>query len=649
MNPEGQAAAGVEGLRAEPGSRPAAGDGTASSQGFARVLLDAVGEGVYAVDLDGRCTFANRECVRVLGYDDEAELLGERMHALIHHTRPDGTPYPQEDCQIYRAHREGRGLASGTEVLFRKDGTSFPVEYRVSAVERGGRIQGTVLTFVDITDRQRVETELDQSVALRRVAGSVARIGGWSLEVSTNQVMWSEELFEILDYPKNAPVIVEQALDQYLPEERDQLAAAIEACATSGTPFDLKLQLVTRLGRRQWARVIGEPRFGSDGMVSHVTGAHQDITAQKETESQVRLLADRLTTTLESFTDAFFTVDRGWRMTYVNRHAEQVLRRTREELLGEDLWETFPEVTASVIEEVYRRAMRTGVSEVIEGYYWEPFDRWLSIRVYPSEQGLAVYFQDVTEQHRAQLTLAWQADLLDKASDAIIVSDLDHRITYWNRGAERLYGYPAEEAVGRALQELLDRGPDVFARAIETVLADDEWTGELIDVARDGTELTVECRCTLVRDDLGRPESVLSINTDVTDRRRTRAAAAASAASRQSRHAGRRDRPRSQQHARTDHAREPVAAPGRMTMRRPPTCSTSSSKAPHAAPTWSAKCCRSPAVWTDSSATSTSTVCSMTSCGSCATTFPKNIEVQRRQTTPCRGRCTATPRSCTRC
>ncbi|MEX2619399.1 MAG: PAS domain S-box protein, partial [Egibacteraceae bacterium] len=475
---------------------------------------------MYAVDLEGRCTVANRECVRLLGYDDEAELLGRNMHDLVHHTRPDGTPYPEVECQIYRAHREGRGVMSDAEVLFRKDGTSFPVEYRSAPVGQGDRIEGSVLTFFDITERRRTEATLDQSRALQRVAGSAARIGGWSLDVATNEAIWSEEIYEILDYPNDAEVIVEEALDLYLAEDRDRIVAALEACAASGTPFDLELRLETRQGLRQWARVIGEARYGPDGTVTHVTGAHQDITAQKEVDAQVRLLAERLTTTLESITDAFWTVDRDWRMTYVNRRAEQVLRRSREELLGQDLWEAFPQAVGSILDEVYHRAVRTGASEVIEDFYWEPLDIWLSIHVYPSEQGLAVYFRDVSAERQARAQLARQAQLLDKASDAIIVRDLDHRITYWNRGAERLYGYPAEEVFGRSIRELLYGDPATFDQTTDAVLADEEWAGELVHIAKDGTELTIEGRCTLVSDEHG-TESVLSINTDVTDRRRT--------------------------------------------------------------------------------------------------------------------------------
>jgi PAS domain S-box-containing protein len=143
-------------------------DRLAASEQLTRLLLESAGEGLYAIDLEGRCTTANREAVRLLGYDAEHELLGQNMHRLAHHARPDGSPYPEEECRIFQAWREGRGVVCDDEVLFRRDGTSFPVEYRSYPILMDGRVQGSVLTFFDITERKAAERELQQLHADRR-------------------------------------------------------------------------------------------------------------------------------------------------------------------------------------------------------------------------------------------------------------------------------------------------------------------------------------------------------------------------------------------------------------------------------------------------------------------------------------------------
>lgn len=113
-----------------------------------------------------------------------------------------------------------------------------------------------------------------------------------------------------------------------------------------------------------------------------------------------------------------------------------------------------------------------------------------------------------------------QGALLDKAQDAIMVRDLDHRILYWNQSAERLYGWAAEEVIGRSAENLLYNDTTAFRAAAQCVLTEGEWTGELQQFTKDGTELTVEGHWTLVHDTRGRPKSILSINTDITEKKK---------------------------------------------------------------------------------------------------------------------------------
>jgi PAS domain S-box-containing protein len=136
-------------------------------------------------------------------------------------------------------------------------------------------------------------------------------------------------------------------------------------------------------------------------------------------------------------------------------------------------------------------------------------------------------YEELTREAARRLKLEAQfreqASLLDKARDAIMVRDLDHRITYWNKSAERLYGWTAAEALGRSAVELLHKDPAAFARAWGVVMSTGEWMGELQNTSREGRELIVEGHWTLVRDSEGRPQSVLAINTDVTEKKQIEA------------------------------------------------------------------------------------------------------------------------------
>ncbi|WP_081159990.1 PAS domain S-box protein [Ensifer aridi] len=125
---------------------------------------------------------------------------------------------------------------------------------------------------------------------------------------------------------------------------------------------------------------------------------------------------------------------------------------------------------------------------------------------------------DVSARKAAEDKLAQQAALLDMARDAIIVHDIDHRILFWNKGAERIYGWTAEEAVGKSLGQLLYSDESNPLAYVAVVVATGEWSGEIVQRRRDGSRITVEARCSLMGDSAAGPQSILSINSDITRR-----------------------------------------------------------------------------------------------------------------------------------
>jgi PAS domain S-box-containing protein len=129
-----------------------------------QLILRAAGEGIYGVDADGITTFVNPAAARMLGYD-AGELVGRGAHATIHHSHADGSCYGVENCPIYGAFREGVVERRDDEVFWRKDGSSFPVEYTSTPIVDRGRIIGAVIVFRDISDRREAEERLRQTMA----------------------------------------------------------------------------------------------------------------------------------------------------------------------------------------------------------------------------------------------------------------------------------------------------------------------------------------------------------------------------------------------------------------------------------------------------------------------------------------------------
>lgn len=123
------------------------------------MLLESAGEGIYGIDLNGRCIFINGAGAHMLGYEPD-EVLGRNMHYLIHHSHANSELMPVHDCRIFKAFKDGQGCRVDDEVLWRRDGSSFPAEYASYPIRDGDKVVGAVVTFTDITERKRTEAVL---------------------------------------------------------------------------------------------------------------------------------------------------------------------------------------------------------------------------------------------------------------------------------------------------------------------------------------------------------------------------------------------------------------------------------------------------------------------------------------------------------
>jgi PAS domain S-box-containing protein len=238
-----------------------------------------------------------------------------------------------------------------------------------------------------------------------------------------------------------------------MPKERTEKPASSEQGAARGIDEAEMRQQLGRLSRT--GRAFVEAMSGSreelrrqleerSRLLEHERVAHDEAEkARQQTEA-----------ILESISDGFFILDRERRFVYVNGKAEQLSGKSREELLGKNIWETFPQAIGTDIYQAIERAANEGVSTEFESAS-SVVPGWFAGRVYPTGNGVSVYFQDVTERKRAEEARARLAAIIESSDDAIIGKTLDGVITSWNKGAQKIYGYSAEEVVGKPINILV--------------------------------------------------------------------------------------------------------------------------------------------------------------------------------------------------
>lgn len=364
-------------------------------------LLSAVAAGtsdqVFVKGSDGRYLFCNESFARFAGRSVE-EMVGQ----------DNGTVFGAEAARALtltdrRVIETGESLS--TEELLA--GAAGP---RIFHATKGpyrdvdGAVIGVIGISRDITDRKNAEQALSESQTLLSLAGRLAVVGSWVVNLPAQGVVWSNALALMHDEAEGFSPTPEQALAYYAPEHRDSISAVFARCIRTGEPFDVEHEIVTARGRRLWVRTIGEAVLDEAGHVVRIQGALQDLSERIAAERATAQLAARLTNTLESITEGFVTLDHEWRFTYVNHEASRMTGQSRESLLGRVLWDALPALVGSDFEREYRQAMGSGRATTFEALY-APWSTWMAVRCYPSEAGLSINFSDVTQQRLDQNAL----------------------------------------------------------------------------------------------------------------------------------------------------------------------------------------------------------------------------------------------------
>jgi PAS domain S-box-containing protein len=252
-----------------------------------RLLLNSTAEAIYGLDCEGNCTFCNPACLRLLGYGDPRDLLGRNMHQVMHHTRADGAPYLEEECQIYVAFRKGKATHVLEELLWRADGTSFPSEYWSYPIEKDGTLVGSVVTFLDISERKRAEAAHRESEEKYRDFVENATQGIFRSTPQGDLLDVNPALVSMLGYGSKEELLAlnldrdvyEDPADRMMAWQTYQLTGRGNAIEVNWTRKDHKTIAV-----RLCVRVIRD----KEDRIKHFEVIAEDVTEKRTLEEQFR-------------------------------------------------------------------------------------------------------------------------------------------------------------------------------------------------------------------------------------------------------------------------------------------------------------------------------------------------------------------------
>ncbi len=341
---------------------------------------------MYVYDLESLAFVkVNQAAIEQYGYTEE-EFLKLKLTEIR----------PSEDVprlvELIGGLREDRDKA-GVWKHLRKDGSLIHAEVTTVAMTYAGRPCRIVMAL-DVTESICTAEELERSKSLLQMASRIGKLGAWAVHLPDMRHEWSDATRRIHGVEPGQKPSLEDLFDFYHPGHKERLQSAFSSCLRTGYPFDDEYLFTNAEGHTLWVRVIGEALRDVAGRIVCVQGAIQDIDEQRKAEQSLH-------TTLESITDAFITLNPEWKFTYINTHAETLLERHRSDLLGRGIWEEFPEAVNGVSYREYHRAMREKETVDFSEYY-SPLGKWFQARAYPSAEGIAVYFRDVTEEKKLQ-------------------------------------------------------------------------------------------------------------------------------------------------------------------------------------------------------------------------------------------------------
>ncbi len=314
-------------------------------------------------------------------------------------------------------------------------------------------------------NRKRDDTDvygkLEEYERLLTITQQIGNVGSWVYDPASKQLAWSKQVFRIFGVDEDRfEVTYENHLQLVHPEDRRRVDEAYRNSNERGEPGgELQFRILRRRdGRVRHIYTKWLHQRDDAGNLLKVYGFVQDVTDRVWAEGKIRAEHARAIDILENMNDAFVSLDRNWCYTYMNAKAGRIFGRDPKEMIGKHIWTEFPEGVGQPFHLAYERAMKERVFISLEEYY-PPYDRWFENRIYPTEEGIAIFFNDITERKKTEQALVQSEEKFRKAfhcsPDAVNLNRLeDGMYLDINEGFTRIMGFTRRDVIGKTSLEL---------------------------------------------------------------------------------------------------------------------------------------------------------------------------------------------------
>ncbi len=399
------------------------------------LILKSAGQGIYGLDQNGNTTFVNPAAAKMLGWEAN-DLMGKPQHTVIHHTKPDGTPYPREECPIYAAFNDGLVHTIDSELFWRKDGSSFPVEYISTPIRNeNGQLAGAVVAFRDITHRKQAEEELEQLRQKNELILDSAGEGIYGLDKNGNTTfvnpaaakMLGWESDELLGQPQHA--VIHHTKPDGTPYPREE--CPIYAAFTDGLVHSINNEVFWRKDGTSFpVEYTSTPIRANDNDVVGAVVIFRDIAERKKAERELQESEARFSGILDIAMDAIISTDESQHIIMFNEGAEEVFNYSPNEVLGKPIEVLIPEKFHEVHDSHIAKFVSSNMTARLIGQRKEIFGRRKDGEIFPAEASisklqldgkliLTVILRDITKRKQADNALQDALAEVEKLKDRL--------------------------------------------------------------------------------------------------------------------------------------------------------------------------------------------------------------------------------------